>query len=159
QHYIAAGQHLKTLKASHGGSWAEWGELLKTKVGIGKSRASELMQLADGRKTIEQIRADTNSRKIEHRKISPFRNGEGEPTNETKIAALLRAAEQARLCARFDGVPNQETIDAACRAADAWGELHASMVATKAGLCRWVKDDGGREASGIADGTNRKDET
>jgi hypothetical protein len=52
QHYIAAGQHLKTLKAGHGGSWAEWEELLKTKIGIGKSRASELMRIADGRKTV-----------------------------------------------------------------------------------------------------------
>jgi|SRR6516164_6890393 len=42
QHYIAAGQHLHTLKAEHGGTWAEWEKLLKTKVGIGKSRASEL---------------------------------------------------------------------------------------------------------------------
>jgi hypothetical protein len=43
QHYIAAGQHLKTLKAQHEGTWAEWEKVLK-KVGIGKSRASELMQ-------------------------------------------------------------------------------------------------------------------
>jgi hypothetical protein len=62
QHYIAAGQHLKTLKASHGGSWAEWEELLKTKIGIGKSRASELMRIADGTKTVEQVRADTAER-------------------------------------------------------------------------------------------------
>src|SRR5262245_15792260 len=45
QHYRSAGQHLKTLRATHGGSWAEWEELLKTKVGIGKSRASELMRI------------------------------------------------------------------------------------------------------------------
>jgi hypothetical protein len=57
QHYIAAGQHLKTLKAEHGGTWAEWESLLKTKIGIGKSRASELMQIADGRKTVDQTRA------------------------------------------------------------------------------------------------------
>ena len=51
QHYIAAGQHLKELKGRHSGSWAEWEELLKTRIGIGKSRASELMQIADGTKT------------------------------------------------------------------------------------------------------------
>src|SRR5215471_12889124 len=51
QHYIAAGQHLATLKASHAGTWKEWETLLKAKVGIGKSRASELMAIADGRKT------------------------------------------------------------------------------------------------------------
>jgi len=62
QHYIAAGQHLKALKAQHGGTWAEWAALLKNRVGIGKSRASELMQIADGRRTIEQVRAATGER-------------------------------------------------------------------------------------------------
>jgi hypothetical protein len=160
QHYIAAGQHLKTLKATHGGSWAEWEKLLETELGIGKSRASELMAIADGTKTVEQIRADTNIRKVKHRQLSPFRNGEDEPeTNETKIKALLRGAEHARRCARFDGVPNQETIEAVCRTVDAWNELHSSMVATKDRLCRFVKDDGGREASGIAQDPRRKNET
>ena len=62
QHYIAAGQHLHTLKAEHGGTWAEWEKLLKTKVGIGKSRASELMAIADGTKTLEEVRAVTARR-------------------------------------------------------------------------------------------------
>src|SRR5262249_28584231 len=130
QHYIAAGQHLKALKAAHGGTWAEWEELLKTEVRISTGRASELMQIADGRKTLEQVRADTNGRKIEHRKVSSFRNEENEPieiTNEAKINALLRRAERARLCARFDGVPNQEVIEAVRRAAEAWNELLARM--------------------------------
>jgi len=67
QHYRSAGQHLKTLKATHGGSWAEWEELLKTKVGIGKSRASELMRIADGTKTVEQVRAESAERKAKER--------------------------------------------------------------------------------------------
>jgi hypothetical protein len=62
QHYIAAGQHLKTLKAQHNGPWKEWEALLKDKVGIGKTRASELMAIADGRTTIEEVRADTAKR-------------------------------------------------------------------------------------------------
>jgi hypothetical protein len=68
QHYIAAGQHLKTLKAEHDGTWAEWEELLKTKIGIGKSRASELMQIADGTKTLTDIRAATaeRNRRLRH---------------------------------------------------------------------------------------------
>jgi len=88
QHYIAAGQHLKQLKAEHEGSFAEWEELLKDKIGIGKSRASELMQIADGTKTVEQVRADTNQRKIEHRKVSPFRNGENADDPETSAETI-----------------------------------------------------------------------
>jgi hypothetical protein len=79
QHYIAAGQHLKTLKAQHKGQWAEWEELLKTKVGIGKSRASELMLIADGTKTLAETRAITadRTRLTRERKIaSPLRSGE-----------------------------------------------------------------------------------
>jgi len=56
-HYIAAGQHLKTLKADHTGSWSEWEALLKEKVRISTGRASELIQIADGRKTVESVRA------------------------------------------------------------------------------------------------------
>src|SRR5262245_41922159 len=55
-HLIAAGKHLKTLKDSHGGTWAEWEALLKEKIEISTGRASELMQIADGRKTVDQIR-------------------------------------------------------------------------------------------------------
>lgn len=77
QHYIAAGLHLKELKATHTGTWNEWEELLKTRVGIGKSRASELMQIADGRKTVESVRADTAKRVAKHDKqTSPLANGE-----------------------------------------------------------------------------------
>jgi len=57
QHYISAGQYLAALKESHAGSWAEWEALLKDKVGISTGRASELMQIADGRKTVEGVRA------------------------------------------------------------------------------------------------------
>jgi hypothetical protein len=71
QHYIAAGQHLKTLKASHTGTWAEWEELLKDKIGIGKSRASELMQIADGTKTAAEVAAATTERSQRHRALSP----------------------------------------------------------------------------------------
>jgi len=91
QHYISAGRYLLELKEAHDaheGSWDEWETLLKDKVGIGKSRASELMQIADGRKTPDEVRADTSHRKQEHRdrqRLLSVRNGEDEPeTNETK---------------------------------------------------------------------------
>jgi hypothetical protein len=76
QHYIAAGQHLKTLKATHGGNWAEWENLLKTKIGIGKSRASELMLIADGTKTVEEVRAEGAERKAKERAQKSLRDTE-----------------------------------------------------------------------------------
>jgi hypothetical protein len=95
QHYIAAGQHLKQLKAEHDGhdgTWAEWEELLKEKIGIGKSRASELMRIADGTKTIEQVRADTTERTAKTRALqsSPLRSGENADDPETS-AEIMKA--------------------------------------------------------------------
>jgi hypothetical protein len=48
-------------------------------VGIGKSksRASELMQIADGRKTVQEVRAASQARKP--RKPSPLQSGEEPP--------------------------------------------------------------------------------
>jgi hypothetical protein len=78
-HFVAAGIHIKTLKAQHdgaGGTWAQWEEKLRTQLNLGKSRASELMLIADGTKTVEGLRADTAKRVSEHRESSPLRNGE-----------------------------------------------------------------------------------
>ena len=91
QHYIAAGQHLKQLKAEHDGhdgTWAEWEELLKEKIGIGKSRASELMQIADGTKTAAEVAAATTERSQRHRALSPLRNGENADDPETSAETM-----------------------------------------------------------------------
>ena len=56
QHYIAAGRYLITLKVSYAPSWEAWEDLLRIKVGLSTGRASELMQIADGRKSVQEIR-------------------------------------------------------------------------------------------------------
>jgi len=55
-HFIAAGRYLTMLKVSYAPTWQQWEDLLKVKVKLSTGRASELMQLADGRKDISQIR-------------------------------------------------------------------------------------------------------
>jgi hypothetical protein len=96
--YIAAGQHLKTLKAQHTGSWDEWEKLLKEKCGIGKSRASELMRIADATTTVEQVRADTARRVMRHGRSSPLANGEhrSTATAERAVALVITPAEAER---------------------------------------------------------------
>jgi hypothetical protein len=88
QHYIAAGKHLATLK-QHTGNWAEWEELLKSKIGMSTGRASELMQIADGRKTFEQVRAETAQRVAQHREISSLRNEEEAATPSASHAVAV----------------------------------------------------------------------
>jgi hypothetical protein len=94
QHYIAAGQYLAALKAEHTGTWAEWEVLIKEKAGIGKSRASELMQIADGRKTAEDVRADSAERKARERSNLSVtsRRSTGEP--EASAEVTLDASER-----------------------------------------------------------------
>jgi hypothetical protein len=102
QHYISAGQYLKALKAEHKGTWAEWETLVKEHAGIGKSRASELMQIAGGTRTVKQIRDTTTKkvRRIRARKSSPVRTGEkprlnkqGSAGEPTAAAGITDAAE------------------------------------------------------------------
>jgi hypothetical protein len=106
QHYIAAGQHLKTLK-KFSSNWAEWEMLLKEQVKLSTGRASELIQIADGRKTVEQVRADTAKRVMKHSKKSslaneeksPLRNGEDpdvERDRKTCIALYQKVTEAER---------------------------------------------------------------
>jgi hypothetical protein len=125
QHYIAAGLRLKELKNAHTGTWAEWEELLKDKVGIGKSRASELMQIADGRKTVEGVREETYQRKIEHRQSSPFRNGEAEidqvESSRTLMDMARASTDSAKLWRGADYIANNAELAAAAKkAADEW---------------------------------------
>jgi hypothetical protein len=84
EHYKAAGIHLAKLKAQHdkdGGTWAQWEALLKDKVGIRTGRASELMQIADGRKTVAQLREGRagGMRRIRAQRSSPRGEGHGHP--------------------------------------------------------------------------------
>jgi hypothetical protein len=135
QHYIAAGQHLKTLKDQHGGSWAEWEELLKTKVGIGKSRASELMQIADGRKTVAGVAAATTERSKKHRALSPLRNGENAGEPEASAEAM-----KARFAADDDDGHDQERDRKECIALD------AKVKEAERERAQWLHDQhGGRE--------------
>jgi hypothetical protein len=88
--YITAGQHLKELKAQHddaGGTWAEWEIKVKERTGISKSRASELMAIADGR-PLEQVRAQKAEvmRKL-RAQPSPPRGGENAPEPEASAEA------------------------------------------------------------------------
>jgi hypothetical protein len=61
-HFIAAGRYLAMLKTSYAPSWKHWDVLLQVKVGLSTGRASELMQLADGRKSSQEIRDATAQR-------------------------------------------------------------------------------------------------
>jgi len=83
-HYIAAGRYLTMLKATYAPTWQQWETILKVKVRLSTGRASELMQIADGRKTVEQVRTDTAKRVIKHaRKASSLESKTNEENQAT----------------------------------------------------------------------------
>jgi hypothetical protein len=144
QHYRSAGQHLKTLKATHGGSWAEWEELLKTKVGIGKSRASELMRIADGTKTVEQVRAEGAERKAKERakslrdvteKSDPLPSprsednaGDPELSAEAMKAQFASDEEKAVTCQEISMTPLEGTTSWQVQVTDESGKVWSNGV-------------------------------
>ena len=53
-----------------------WPKFLQTYSDIGRSRANELIQIAGGKKTVEEVREETNERQERFRNKSPLRNGD-----------------------------------------------------------------------------------
>jgi hypothetical protein len=164
-HYIAAGQHLATLKREHAGSWAEWEALLKSKIGVSTGRASELMQIADGRKTLAELRADKNeTSKIAHAKERSSLNSEEDAETSDEGGEQPRRKRRRHTS---KPVPDLETaieiVAAALQEMEAGKRALVldrilspiGMVAgtapakTRDGRCRWVEHDGGRSESGI----------
>jgi hypothetical protein len=80
QYQIAIGQHIKAIKLA---SPDDWKNIVKAECDLGHSRAYELMAIADGTKTVEQVRADNAGRKREERKrqsvTSRTENNAGDP--------------------------------------------------------------------------------
>jgi hypothetical protein len=78
QHYHSAGILLKELRENCSNKSA-WEALIRSKCGIGPSRAYELIQIADGRKTTEALRLGTAARVRKHaekRRSRPLANGQ-----------------------------------------------------------------------------------
>jgi hypothetical protein len=75
QHYASAGLYLKALREASP-SKAAWETVVKSKCGLGATRAYDFIAIAEGRKTISDIRLSANERKKRHRAACPFRNGQ-----------------------------------------------------------------------------------
>ena len=97
------GQHISAIKVAEPNDWEA---IVKAKCGISRSRAYELMAIADGTKTIEQSRSETNARQIRHRqKQAAVRDITDSEITELKAAhrrelagarAQIAEAEKAR---------------------------------------------------------------
>jgi hypothetical protein len=107
QHYIAAGQHLKELKGDL--SQAEFLEIVREKIGIGKSRTYELLAIADGTKTVDQVRDQTNVRKIKHRQS--VRSGTDNADEPEASAEAMKAKFAVDDAAKDAEQPERDEVD------------------------------------------------
>jgi hypothetical protein len=99
EHFIAAGAYLTTLKVNYAPTWQAWESLLKIKVKLSVGRASELMQLADGRKDLQQIRdgkAQSMARLRAHSSSPQAQCGEEEIPDELEAARVATALPNGR---------------------------------------------------------------
>jgi hypothetical protein len=109
QHYIAAGQHLKTLKAQmpRGLKWEAYLEELG--IHVGRRRADELIQIADGRTSIAAVRERNADAAREHRERLALRNAEPETESIEENASPPEVGAEA-MKARFAAI-EQEAED------------------------------------------------
>jgi len=107
QHYIAAGQHLKTLKRQmpEGIKWEQY--LEDHGLEIGRRRADELIAIADGRATVEEVRAE-----------------KAESAAKSRIALALRSAKAKETIQKY----NEKIREAVLSSALASGELVAAAT-------------------------------
>jgi hypothetical protein len=99
EHYKAAGIHLKALRDGSP-SKAAWEELIKSKCGIGASRAYDLIAIADGRKTVADVRLGT-AKRMRSLRSRPSRDGQNkaEPASAIDICYYCSKKREVRLAA------------------------------------------------------------
>jgi hypothetical protein len=103
QHFVALSQCLKELRV--GKDQAAFLELVRERIGLGKSRTYELLAIADGTKTAEEVRASGAERKAKQRLSVTSRTGGGgrdgdapapKPTSEGNGVDVDASAERMK---------------------------------------------------------------
>jgi hypothetical protein len=115
---VEVGTALKTLKAQmpKGIKWERY--LKECGIEIRRSRADQLIRIAEGRTTVEEERADTAERVAKSRAELPIRIGEEEPEASAEaMKSKLAAADTENSFLDDDGnfAPVDPAADAACR--------------------------------------------
>jgi hypothetical protein len=96
QYQVSIGQHIAAIKKAQPDDWQE---IIKAQCNLGRSRAYELLAIADGTKTPAQVRADTNQRQLKHKNSVRYNGNTGaarpEPASaERPLLATDESAEQ-----------------------------------------------------------------
>jgi hypothetical protein len=139
QFYVAAGRHLATLRA--GRTKTEWEKIVHERCSLRKTRAYELMKLADGTRTVEQTRAlrdqrDKKARKNKRRPPHGGRTNGGAPL-EADVETIEDHTEE--VVDRLDKEnPDSPFLALTIRASDAW-QLAQQAAACLPGVVNQTK--------------------
>lgn len=92
EHYKSAGLHLIEARDRVKREGMTFSAFIVSQCGLGRSRAYELIAIADGTKTLEEVRSGANDRKVKHRTNTdrPFRNGQ--PEEDLIVARQILAS-------------------------------------------------------------------
>jgi len=101
----AIGQHIKAIKIAEADNWES---VVKAKCGLSRSRAYELMAIADGTKTVKQTRRETNVRQIRFRQNKPSVSVTDKATTDTQVTELKVAHKQELADARAEFAEREE---------------------------------------------------
>jgi hypothetical protein len=101
------GGHILAIKAAVPN---EWETVVKVRCGISRSRAFELMRIADGTKTAEQTRRETNARKIKYRANQAVRSGTDTEITELKAAHRRELADARTRIAEAEKARERQAV-------------------------------------------------
>lgn len=132
QFYIAAGQHLKTLK-DRSASAAAWERIVKQKCDLGKSRAYELLKIADGRTTVADVRLGGKARQA--KSIAKLKSKVSVSDGETRALTVITGgkepganADDPETSAAMDSVDSERLLEAVrAKAEQLAGRLDADL--------------------------------
>ena len=119
--YITAGQHMKKAKELCKTEGIKWGDWLKQH-GIGTSKAAICLAIADGRKTVDDVRKEAADRQKKHKdtlkkkasKADPVEDSDEGDEDEEGMTAEHRAMIKA--LTTFVKVASPEVLAKMCKA-------------------------------------------
>jgi hypothetical protein len=126
--YIAAGQYIKEVKHR----WADnWLEIIERDCGLGRSRAYEVLAIADGRTTVEKVRADNaESKRLSREKARQASPGQSRTrpwrTDEQRQNEIIAMRSEVAAHKKSAPTANPEVSAAAMKAKHAAAAARAN---------------------------------
>jgi hypothetical protein len=141
---VIAGQYIREAKAL----WPDhWLQIVEEDCGLGRTRAYEILAIADGRTTIQEVRAKIATRVKRHAtKSRPLANGRADGDGVDTMKAAHAAAAEAQEKVTHDDAGDDDDADGDTMAVAMWF-TSGSALSTVSDLVPWIE---GTTATAVA---------